>query len=101
MTNFDEAIILSEENTAFMNAIPRLTLLCQCLQIACYAFMGDIEKLTITLPETFTAYNVQTKYFFRFYFAIHAFYENRLEHAYRELENLRHLTSDKKEVTRN
>lgn len=94
-----QAIIVLEENSTYMEKIPRLALWQQCLKIACYAFEENVPKIEESLPKTFTDYNLRTKYFFRFYYAIHANLENRLEAAYREIENLRHQTANKEGIT--
>lgn len=57
-----------------------------------------MDGLFEQLPQQFGEYNHQNKTFFRFYFAIHAYLENRLEGAHRETQNLSDaLRSNKQE----
>lgn len=93
----EKAMRVLEENGSLMATIPRLQLWTQCLEVAGHAFLADTEKLSSAIPKTYTNYNLQTRYFFRFYFAILAHSEQRKEAAYREIENLRHLTANRSE----
>lgn len=93
----EKALLILEENGLFMDSVPRLKLWQQCLDLACYSFLENPLALREKLPNTYTEYNLQTRYFFRFYFGILAYLEQRPEAAYREMENLRHLTSNRPE----
>lgn len=99
LEQIDMAISVLKENALEMEHVPRLRLWQQCLEIACYSFSEDPIMLNKKLPKNYTDYNLQTRYFFRFYFAILANLEQRNEAAYREMENLRHLTANRPEGT--
>jgi len=93
LNQIGKAIQLLTETMPYANSIPKSKLRWQCLKTACYAFEENREELENSLTTKIELPDVGTKYFFRFYYAILASLENRKQDAYREMENLRHLTS--------
>ena len=98
LNHIPQAIEILEENAVLMKSIPRLKLWHQVLKTACCAFMEDTNALSTALPVSYMEYDLPTKYFFRFYLAILAYLEGRIEDAFREIDNLRHLTAKKKNM---
>lgn len=84
----EQAVHLIEENEPLIKVVKKLQERILCLKIACYALAGNSKKLEENLPVNLSDFSRHLKKFFRFYFAILAYQEGRLEDAHRETQNM-------------
>ena len=83
-----EAIERINREAPIVNTVEKYCIRLKCLKVAAFAFDNNFQELFAELPQSFSEYSLSAKYFFLFFYVIHAFLIGDLLNANRELDNL-------------
>ena len=83
-----EAIERINQEASVLNTVEKYRIRLKCLKIAAFAFTSNLDDLYEELPQSFSNYSQSAKFFFLFFYVIHAYINDDLANANRELDNL-------------